>query len=167
MNEIAQLENSLFIGQAVEYPGTGMFESLKFIPRERRMELPVEEDFQLGLSIGLALTGILPISIFPRWNFLLLASNQLLNHLDKLGELFKTERPPKVIIRTAIGSVNPLNPGPQHIGDFTSGFRQLAQKINIVRLDGKEMIFDEYMRAVEREDGVSTILVEWSDKYNE
>jgi hypothetical protein len=39
--------------------------------------------------------------------------------------------------------------------------------MNVVRLDDKNMIRDEYLRAVSRSDGKSTILVEWSDKYYE
>ena len=33
------------------------------------------------------MSGKIPVSIFPRWNFLLLAINQLVNHLDKLNEM--------------------------------------------------------------------------------
>jgi hypothetical protein len=74
---------------------------------------------------------------------------------------------PKVIIRTGIGSINPLNPGPQHRGDFTEAFKNLCQNIDVIRLDSKEIIFPSYKRALERDDGVSTLLIEWSDKYYE
>lgn len=39
---------------------------------------------------------------FPRWNFIVLTLNQLVNHLVKLQEITQT-RPPKVIIRKSIG----------------------------------------------------------------
>jgi hypothetical protein len=29
------------------------------------------------------------------------------------------------------------------------------------------MIFDEYQKAYERSDGISSLLIEWSDKYND
>jgi pyruvate/2-oxoglutarate/acetoin dehydrogenase E1 component len=106
-----------------------------------------------------------PISIFPRWNFLLLATNQIVNHLDKLGEITKGSITPKTIIRTGIGSVNPLNPGPQHTGDYTDAFKLMCPNLNVVRLDDASMIFNEYQLAYERTDGVSTLLIEWSDKY--
>jgi pyruvate/2-oxoglutarate/acetoin dehydrogenase E1 component len=167
MNFLAGHEQTVFLGQAVRYPGTGMFQTLEEIPQNKKIEMPVEEDFQMGVSIGLALNGVIPISIFPRWNFLLLATNQLANHLDKMGELIPNSAPPKVIVRTAIGSENPLHPGPQHIGDFTQTFRSMLKTINVVRLDESTQIFPEYTRALSREDGVSTILVEWSDKYHE
>ena len=121
----------------------------------------------MGLATGTALTGLIPISIFPRWNFLLLATNQIVNHLDKLKEITQNNNPGKVIIRTGIGSVIPLHPGPQHTGDFTEAFKLICPNLNIVRLDTTSMIFDEYQKAYERTDGVSSLLIEWSDKYND
>ena len=73
--------------------------------------------------------------------------------------------PGKVIIRTGIGSEKPLYPGPQHTGDFTEAFKIMCPHTNVVRLDDSSSIFDEYKLAYERDDGISTILVEWGDKY--
>lgn len=159
--------NTIFVGQSVEVAGTAMRNTLLNVDESKLLELPVEEDFQLGLSIGMALTGMVPISIFPRWNFLLLATNQIVNHLDKLRDLTQNESPGKVIIRTGIGSKKPLHPGPQHTGDFTEAFKLMCSNINVVRLDSAESIFDEYQKAYDRSDGVSSLLIEWSDKYND
>lgn len=165
MEYAANRSDSIFLGQAVAVQGTAMRGTLETVDPSKLLELPVEEELQMGMSIGLAMTGFLPISIFPRWNFLLLATNQIVNHLDKLGEMLGNQAVPKVIIRTAIGSENPLDPGPQHKGDYTEAFRILAPGLNVVRLDETEMIFPEYKKAIDREDGVSTILVEWGDFY--
>ena len=167
MEMIANIEESIFLGQAVAVAGTAMRNTLTSINEYKLLELPVEEDLQLGMSIGMALAGKLPVSIFPRWNFLLLATNQLVSHLDKLKELTQSPNPPKVIVRTGIGSVNPLHPGPQHTSDYTEAFRLMCPNLNIVRLDDKKMIFSEYELAANRTDGVSTLLIEWSDKYDE
>jgi hypothetical protein len=43
----------------------------------------------------------------------------------------------------------------------------MCPNINIVRLDSHEQIVPEYRFALEREDGMSTMLVEWGDKYAE
>ena len=103
MDFLAKDPKTIFLGQAVEYPGTAMTNTLKNVPKKKLIEIPVAEEMQLGISNGLALNNFIPISIFPRWNFLLLATNQLINHLDKFEVmsqgLFKT----KVIIRTSIG----------------------------------------------------------------
>ena len=159
--------NTIFMGQSVEVAGTAMRNTLLNVDESKLLELPVEEDFQLGLSIGMALSGMVPISIFPRWNFLLLATNQIVNHLDKLKDLTQSESPGKVIIRTGIGSKKPLHPGPQHTGDFTEAFKLMCPNINVVRLDSADSIFDEYQKAYDRTDGVSSLLIEWSDKYND
>ena len=166
MTMLGGLPESIFVGQAVAYAGTAMTGTLEGVPSDKVLELPVEEDFQLGISIGLARSGLLPISIFPRWNFLVLAANQLINHLDKLGEMTR-ETPPKVIIRTSIGSERPLHPGPQHTGDFTDAFRLLLPHMALVRLDEAEDVYPAYQHAVERTDGVSTLLVEWGDFHGE
>lgn len=165
MTFLGQQEKTLFLGQSVEVAGTAMRNTLLDVPTDKLLELPVEEDFQMGVSIGMSLSGIVPISIFPRWNFMLLATNQIVNHLDKLQELTQLKNPGKVIIRTGIGSESPLHPGPQHTGDFTNAFKLMCPHLNIVRLDSKEMILQEYKKAYERDDGVSSILIEWSDKY--
>src|ERR1700756_2370033 len=84
MSLLALQPNTLFIGQAVRYPGTAMYNSLSHLPEYKRLELPVAEDMQMGMATGLSLAGYLPICIYPRINFLLLATNQLVLHLDKL-----------------------------------------------------------------------------------
>ena len=167
MEYLGKFDNTIFVGQSVEVSGTAMRNTLLNVDHNKLVEMPVDEDFQMGLATGMALTGLIPISIFPRWNFLLLATNQIVNHLDKLKEITQNKNPGKVIIRTGIGSVIPLHPGPQHTGDFTEAFKLMCPNLNIVRLDKTSMIFDEYQKAYERSDGVSSLLIEWSDKYND
>ena len=167
MEMLASHPKTIFLGQAVDYPGTAMQSTLENIEKARLLEMPVEEDLQMGVSIGIALAGSIPISIFPRWNFLLLAVNQIVNHLDKLSELTQLSAPPKVIIRTGIGSINPLDPGPQHKGDFTQAFKHLCNNIDVIRLDDANIILPVYEHALNRNDGKSSLIIEWSDRYNE
>jgi pyruvate/2-oxoglutarate/acetoin dehydrogenase E1 component len=165
MTWLGEQPDTLFIGQAIEYAGTGMTTTLEKVPKEKLLELPVCEDLQTGMSIGLALDNkIVPISIYPRWNFLLLGVNQLVNHLDKIQLMADKPYKPKVIIRTSIGSINPLHPQHQHVGDYTEVFKKMCPHINVVRLDYKETIFNAYVDAYKREG--STILVEWGDAYD-
>ena len=48
MNWIATQQNSIFVGQAVSVPGTAMYNTLKEVPEDQRLELPVFEDTQMG-----------------------------------------------------------------------------------------------------------------------
>jgi pyruvate/2-oxoglutarate/acetoin dehydrogenase E1 component len=167
MTWLGEKQYTFFLGQAVTYAGTAMTNTLSDINKNKLLEMPVNEDMQLGISFGMSLNGRVPISIFPRWNFLLLASNQLVNHIDKINEMSNSLYKSKIIIRTSIGSQRPLYPQHQHIDDFTNGFKLLCKNIDIIRLDESEQIFDAYKYAYERTDNKSTILVEWGDYYHE
>lgn len=167
MDWLSEKEDTVFIGQAVAYPGTAMSNTLSNVPLEKKIEMPVFEETQMGMTIGMALNNTVPISIYPRWNFLLLATNQIVNHLDKIKIMSNDQYKTKVIIRTSIGSERPLHPQYQHVGDFTKQFSDMCDNIEVIRLDEPDQIFDAYVKAYERTDGKSTILVEWGDFYNE
>lgn len=167
MEYLAEHERTVFMGQAVAVKGTAMTTTLKNVPPSKLLELPVAEEFQMGLATGMALANFIPVTIYPRWNFLLLAVNQVVNHLDKMVQMSSGGFIPKVIIRTGIGSQRPLNPQCQHLGDFTDAFRLMCTNIEVIRLDEPEQIFPAYQKALERKDGKSTILVEYGDYYNE
>ena len=167
MNWLAEKEDSLFIGQAVEYPGTAMYNSLKQIDIKKRIELPVFEDTQMGMSLGLALNGFKVISIYPRWNFLICATNQLVNHVDKFPYIGGDNNKNNIIIRTAVGSKRPLNPGHQHIGDFTEAFKNMLDTIEVFEVKEVDEIMPAYKKAYERDDGISSLIVEHMDFYNE
>ena len=163
MDMLAADARTVFLGQAVEYPGTGMTGTLANVPKDRLQELPVAEEMQLGLCTGMALTGLIPVSIFPRWNFLLLAANQLVNHLDRLPTYSAGGYKPRVIIRVAVPSVSPLDPQAQHDGDFTEAFQMMGRNISFFRLHEAGQIVPAYEHALHH-DG-STILVERVDLY--
>lgn len=167
MEMLAEDPRVLFLGQAVACPGTAMSNTLKKVAPAKLLELPVTEELQMGMSTGLALAGHIPVTIFPRWNFLLLAVNQVVSHLDKLPLMSNGGYQPKVIIRTGIGSERPLHPQHQHVGDFTEAFRLMCNNIEVIRLEEPADVMPAYTKALRREDGKSTILVEYGDYYSE
>ena len=167
MDILASDPRTVFMGQAVAVKGTAMTTTLVNVPAEKKLELPVAEEMQMGLSTGMALVGYIPVTFYPRWNFLLLAVNQLVNHLDKVKHMTRDGWQPNVIIRTSIGSERPLNPQCQHLGDFTEAFRSMLTNIEVIRLEEPEDIVPSYTKALNRTDGKCTILVEYGDYYNE
>lgn len=163
MGMLAKSPRAVFMGQAVACEGTGMFRTLRDVPMEQRVELPVAEDMQMGMAIGAALNGDLPVTIYPRINFLLLAMSQLVLHLDKLPIYSCGGFRPRVIIRTAIATPEPLDPGPQHLGDYTEALRSMLDTVRVVHLDDADMIMPKYRAALDR-DG-STLLIERTELY--
>lgn len=163
MSFLAEHPKTIFIGQAVEYEGTGLYDSLSHLPKNKRVELPVAEYLQSGLANGMAIEGMIPVSTFPRWNFLLMAADQIVNHMDKFSEMSDGECAPKVIIRVAVGSERPVDPQCQHKGNFSESFRLMCKNTEIIELKEPEEIMPAYEKALGREDGVNTILVEFAD----
>ena len=72
---------------------------------------------------------------------------------------------PRVIIRTAIGSREPLNGVVQHTQDYIKELKSMLKEVKVVVLDKTEDIFNEFTKAYNREG--STILVEYGDYYND
>ena len=152
---LAENPKVMFVGQAVKYPGQAAFKTFEGIPMDRRIEMPVAEDFQMGFCTGLALQGLIPVCFYPRWDFLLLAANQLINHLDKLPMMGWK---PKVIIRVAVGRSSPLDPGPQHVQNHTDAFRMMLKTAKIMMIRDYRYIVPVYGWAMENE--CSSIIVE-------
>ena len=162
MNLLSKDKRTVFLGQSVSFTGNAIFNTLIDVPNYKKIELPVFEETQMGLSIGLALEGLIPISTYPRFDFLLLAINQLVNHLDKFEYL--SGFMPKVIIRTSIGSKIPLDGGPQHTNDHSKAFRQLLDNVRVINLINKNQILNIYKKALN--DKYSYLIIENGDEYN-
>jgi pyruvate/2-oxoglutarate/acetoin dehydrogenase E1 component len=164
MDRLSQDQRSIFVGQGVGCAGTTMTDTLKGVPEDKLLEFPVAEDLQMGFCTGLALEGRLPVCIFPRWNFLICATNQIVNHLDRLADYSGGQFNPRVIIRVAVPVTIGFNPGPQHDDDFTKAFEDMCRSVKVVTLQTADAIEREYLKAATAPH--STILVEYTKLYN-
>jgi pyruvate/2-oxoglutarate/acetoin dehydrogenase E1 component len=166
INKSVQLlsdNKAVFVGQAVQYKGTGITKQLADVPSDQKIELPVAEEFQMGFCLGLALEGVLPVSIYPRSNFAILACNQIVNHLDKWNTMCSGKSNPKVIIKIAVGSSHPLDPGQQHKANYAQAFESMCDYINVVDLIYAHQILPAYQEALSG--NKPTILFEHADLY--
>ena len=148
---LADEENTIFVGQSVRYDGAAIYDSLKGVPMAQRLEFPVVESLQLGYCTGLSLAGKLPICIYPRMDFMLLAMDQLVNHLDKLP-IYGWR--PKVIIRTTVGQKYPLDAGPQHTQNYTRQFQAMLHNVRVDEVRTPEQVKSAYDRAIQCRDSV-------------
>lgn len=166
MEWLAQQPKTMFVGQTVAGPGTFMFQTLRDVSPEKTLEMPINESFQMQFTIGMALAGYVPISVYPRQNFLLLATADMVNMLDKIPAISGDQILPRVIIRVATGPDAPVHPGHQHVGNYAEAFRKLFSWVEVVELEEPEDIFPAYQRALERTDGKSTLIIEHGNYYN-
>ena len=165
MKWLGEKENTLFLGQATLFSGHAISGTLTEVPKEKLIELPVMEEVQMGMCTGLSLEGYVPISIYPRFNFLMLAINQLVNHMDKMKEMSRGMLVPKVIIRVAVGARKPLDGGSQHTQDFTESIKHMLTDTVLVELTEPEQVSSTIEDAYNRNG--STVVVEWGDYYAE
>ena len=155
--------STIFIGQQIVYYGNPMSKTIEGLPKERMIETPVMEETQMGMTLGLAMTGHRVVSFYPRWDFLILAANQLVNHLDKLEAMSDGEWKPNVIIRVGKGSDKPLAPGHQHKANYTEPFRQILTNVTVRDLKSPDEILPAYKTALLQ--GGVHILVEYPELY--
>lgn len=144
MQKLAACKETVFVGQSVAFDGAAIYHSLEGVPAAKRLEFPVAENLQLGYCTGLSLMRKLPICIYPRMDFLLLAMDQLVNHLDKLPTWGWS---PKVIIRVRVGSKKPLDAGPQHTQDHTEALCRMLTTVKVLRVTSPEAVLAAYNQA--------------------
>jgi pyruvate/2-oxoglutarate/acetoin dehydrogenase E1 component len=129
MMELGKMDNTIFIGQQLLWHGNPMSTTVGEVPKEKMIELPVMEESQMGMSLGMAMAGKFVITFYPRWDFLICATNQIVNHVDKIVGMSKGEWNPNMIIRIGKGSDKPLDPGHQHKGNYIEEFKSLCKNI--------------------------------------
>ena len=163
ITKLADKDRKIFV--IVGDIGYRVFDEFRQKHPNRFINMGICEQSIIGVAAGMALEGYVPISCYPRFDFMLRAMDSLVNHLDKFQVMTENNWKPKVILRTSIGSTNPLNGGVQHTQDYTKQFKEMLTEVEVVMLDKTEDIFTEFKKAYER-DG-STLLIEHGDFYND
>jgi len=125
MNMLAEDKKFLFLGYNLNF-GTQCYGTLEGVHRNQRIETPLAENLMTGLCIGLALEGFRPVLFFERHDYILLALDAIVNHLDKLKQMTQNQFNAPVIIRATVGSSKPIHPGPQHIQDFSEQLKNMV-----------------------------------------
>ena len=161
MTFLGQQDNTIFIGQQIVYAGNPMSTTLGNVSKDKMIEVPVMEETQMGMTLGLAMMGKTVITFYPRWDFIVLAVNQLVNHIDKY-ELM-TGKQANILVRLGKGSDKPLDPGHQHKGNYLEEFKSLCPHIEFHDLKNKDQIVNAYQTAFNK--GGVHVLVEYPELY--
>jgi acetoin:2,6-dichlorophenolindophenol oxidoreductase subunit beta len=107
---------SVFVmGESIESPA-GVFgttaDAFKRFGKKRFIETPLSEAGFTGVGIGAALMGYRPIMVHDRNDFLMLAMDQIVNHMAKWSFLHGDNAKMSLVIRALIG--RGWGQGPQH-----------------------------------------------------
>jgi len=163
MDFLGEQDHTVFIGQQVLWHGNPMSTTIGNVPKDKIIELPVMEESQMGMSLGMAMAGNFVITFYPRWDFLICATNQLVNHVDKIGLMSGGKWNPNMIIRLGKGSDKPLDPGHQHRGNYINEFKSLCPNIKFHDLLTHDNIESIYRNAYAN--GGIHVIVEYPELY--
>ena len=89
----------------------------------RVFDMPVSENAMTGIAIGAAISGMYPVMVHQRVDFVLLAMDQMVNNAAKWNYMFGGNCNVPLTIRTIIGKG--WGQGPQHSQNFISLFSHI------------------------------------------
>ena len=96
---------------------------LKFFGPKRVFDMPTSENAMTGVAVGLSVNSFIPIMMHQRFDFFLLAVDQLVNSAAKWKFMFGHKRKFKMIFRLIIG--RGWGQGPTHSQNYISWFRNV------------------------------------------
>ncbi len=151
-----------FIGYGVKIGGRALG-TLRNVPDDKLIEMPVAENLMVGFAIGLSLKGLKPVVFIERFDFWWNCSDAIVNHLDKINQISRGEFNPTMILRIVVGNrQKPLFTGVTHTQDYSPSLRA-AVSFPVKALTDPSMIRVEYEAAHWYMKGRSTALIEYKD----
>lgn len=161
MKWLSKQKKTVFIGEGIINAGR-IYGTCNSISMKKCIETPIAENLIAGAAIGLALQGYVPVVIFQRMDFMLIASDAIINHMALIPRMSGGKIALAIIIRAIIGSQDKsFDVGPQHNHDFTHIFKPY---ITTVSLRPKMDVLDTYKEAYRA--GHPVLLIERKDDYD-
>ena len=153
-------KGAIFIGYNVA-KGDAMG-TLKEVSAEQKLETPVAENLMSGLAIGMSFEEFLPVIYFERHDFMMVAMDAIVNHVDKIERISHGEFKVPVIIRAVTADGGPFYSGITHSQDFTEVLKAAVTFPIYDPKNGKE-ILEAFRNA--RDSKRPAIIVERKSRY--
>lgn len=141
--------------------------TLSGVSEDQLNEFPLAENLMMGAAIGMSLDGFIPVVWFERMDFVLIALDAIVNHLDKLASLSDGMHKPACIIRCCVGNSKvPLFTGATHTQNVSKAIREMVT-FPVWELSCKNDIANACRDALHRASvkNQSTMIVEFKDLY--
>ena len=128
MTQAMAMDKSVItLGQGVDAAGY-VYDTTKGLSekfgKERVVETPIAEAAMTGLALGAAVTGLRPILVHMRNDFMLVSMDQIVNHIAHWKKLFPSERGVPLVIRGIVA--RGWGSGVQHSQSFHGMFAGLS-----------------------------------------
>ena len=158
MTKLSMDKMTRFIGYNTKL-GSRMYGTLDMVPKDMCIEMPICENLMVGMAIGMALEGYKPVVCFERHDFMLLAMDAIVNHLDKLPYMSGNQYQLDVKIRAIVGGTEPLHAGVQHTNDYGNEVSLMVSTTDVTQPNTKVHFDDSFF------DRGPRIIVEYKDYY--
>lgn len=163
--EYAKNPKARFIGYNTAY-GSRMYGTLANVPKSQCIETPVAENLMMGLAMGMSLEGYRPVVCFERHDFLLIALDAIVNHLDKMPYLSGDQFKFPVIVRAIAGGSRPLDAGVQHTNNYHAALLTLVKHTLVIKPESGKDLKSAWKAAGITASG-AVIIIERRDWYDE
>jgi Transketolase, pyrimidine binding domain/Dehydrogenase E1 component len=160
MTELGEDDKTIFIGYSL-IPGNAMG-TLKNVPDNQKIETPVAENLMMGLAIGMSFEGFKPVVYFERHDFMMVAADAIVNHMDKIERISHGEFKCPVILKTVVDDGGMFYSGPTHSQDFSLAFSLLVD-FPVFQARSPEAAYDLYRYA--RKMNKPAMVVEFKSKF--
>lgn len=159
----AQDPRTRFIGYNTSH-GSRMYGTLDGIAVGQCIEAPVAENLMVGLAIGMCLERFCPVVCFERHDFMLLAMDALVNHVDKLSWISGDQFKLPIIVRAIVGSKTPMDPGPMHSQNYATSLRNMLKHTPVL-CPTNYVELKEAWEYVGKTQSGAVVIVEFKDDY--
>lgn len=131
MDNLGKKKDVVFLGEGIINAGR-IYDTLSNIPLSKCIEFPIAENLIMGSAIGLAISGLKPVVIFQRMDFMLCAADAIINHLAVIPKMSGEKVKLPVIIRAIMDRrCDKFDCGLQHNKDLVYIFKPYIHTIEL------------------------------------
>lgn len=161
MKKLSKIKNTVFLGENIINSGR-IYGTLNEVPIKSCLEMPVAENLIAGTALGLAIAGYIPVCIFQRMDFMLIAADSIINHACMFPRMSGGSVGCGIIFRTIKANLNDrFYVGHQHSKDLSHVFEPYLPTL---QFKGSETYRIALGRARE---GEPTLVVEDYENFNQ
>jgi len=172
---VAQNSDVVLLGEDIRDPYGGAFKATKGISTEHSdqvFNMPISEAAMTGVSVGLALNGIRPVTEIMFGDFVTLAMDQIINHASKYRWIYGNHISLPMIIRVPMGGKRGYGPThSQSLEKYLAGipdvhvvalsvvhnpvkvYRKIIKQSNPVVVIENKLLYSQRLKTVNRKAG--------------
>ena len=124
MTNLGENESTIFLGYNLGGEFGNAMGTLSGVDDSQKIETPVVENLMGSMALGMSLEGFKAVVYYERQDFMLVAADAIVNHIDKIERISHGEFKCPILIRAVTADAGPFYSGITHSQDFTNVFKE-------------------------------------------